>query len=294
MYKHGRKYRMRKGRGKWHYLGENLSFALIEFARLTGAEQSGFLFQVFDRYLREEIPKKAASTQKTQIGQMPRLKKIFGHMHPQDMRQSDAIAYIDKRGKVAANREIALLRHVLTKCVHWDYIASNPLKGLQYRHPEKPRDRVLTSQEMWRSMRRMPDHMRVAVWLGYLTGLRRQDILSISRFDCKGDGIHIVEGKTGKRVVVEWNDSLRNAVKRRTDVIRDHRLFPISGSGFDTAWQRLMKGQPDRWQFKDLRAKHAADLESRGGDATKQLGHSSRALTQKHYLRKGRVIKPVR
>ena len=48
------------------------------------------------------------------------------------------------------------------------------------------------------------------------------------------------------------------------------------------------------WQFRDLRAKHASDFEEAGGDATRQLGHSSRAVTTRHYLRKARTVTPLK
>ncbi|WP_241084819.1 hypothetical protein [Candidatus Vondammii sp. HM_W22] len=40
------------------------------------------------------------------------------------------------------------------------------------------------------------------------------------------------------------------------------------------------------FQFKDIRAKHATDLEEAGGDATDNLQHSYRGSTKRHYLRK--------
>ena len=46
--------------------------------------------------------------------------------------------------------------------------------------------------------------------------------------------------------------------------------------------------------MRDLRAKHATDFEARGGDATAQLGHSNRSVTSRHYLRKPRVMVPLR
>jgi len=289
---------MRKGRNQWHYLGENLSYALVEFSRLSGGDAQGFLSQIFERYRVEEIPKKAPSTQNTQINQLVMLDKVFGHMHPEDIRQSDAIAYIDKLGKAVANRHIALLRHVLTKCVHWDYLTANPLMRMQYRHPEKARDRIVEPLERWRVMRRAPPLLRYMIWLAYLIGMRRQDMLALGRFDCKKDYLYVSEGKTGKKVRIEWTPSLRRVTKKLIDLSPDHRLFPISDSGFDSAWQRLRKKLQvegyELFQIKDLRAANAGDTEDAGGDATKNMGHSSRELTQKHYLRKGRIISPIR
>ncbi|MEE9422622.1 MAG: hypothetical protein V3V50_05640 [Gammaproteobacteria bacterium] len=58
----------------------------------------------------------------------------------------------------------------------------------------------------------------------------------------------------------------------------------------DTAWQRvrgkLKAASMIPFQFKDIRAKHATDLEEAGGDATDNLQHSYRGSTKRHYLRK--------
>jgi hypothetical protein len=50
----------------------------------------------------------------------------------------------------------------------------------------------------------------------------------------------------------------------------------------------------ERFQLKDLRAKHATDFEAAGGDATAQLGHSGRAVIARHYLRAPRRVLPIR
>jgi len=300
LFKHGRKYRTRKGKNEWHYLGEDLGKALTEYARLLEGMKKGVLSIAMDRYLRDEMPKKAPKTQLAQVPQLERLRRVFGHMPPDEIRQSDAIAYLDTRGKIVANREIALLRHVLTKCVHWDYVGRNPLLNMQYRIKEKARNREVSASERRWVMRRAQPRERYIIWLIYIIGMRREDVLSLSRWDCKKDYLYINEQKTGKRVRIVWTRSLERVTKRLIKLSPDYRLFPVSESGFDSAWQRLRKKlaieQPgyELFQLKDLRAEHAGEIEDKGGNATLQLDHSSRATTKKHYLRRGRIITPIR
>jgi integrase len=56
-----------------------------------------------------------------------------------------------------------------------------------------------------------------ATLLKLLTGLRRGDMLSILHADLKPDGIHVQPSKTqstsGKKMIYEWNDELRQAVE---------------------------------------------------------------------------------
>ncbi|MEE4661001.1 MAG: hypothetical protein V2J89_11075, partial [Halieaceae bacterium] len=220
-------------------------------------------------------------------------------MEPQEITQPMAIQYLDMRGNIAGNREIALLRHLLTKCVHWGMIPYNQLRGMQYRNPERSRDRDVTRQELRWVMRRAETRERRLMWLIFLTGLRREDALRLTEFNLKPDGIHTTERKTGKRIRIAWSDSLRRVTGKLLADSPDSRLFAISSSGIDSAWQRLRKRlrqteDYELFQLKDLRAAHASEIEDGGGDATRQLGHSSRALTQKHYLRRGRWLTPIK
>lgn len=60
--------------------------------------------------------------------------------------------------------------------------------------------------------------------------------------------------------------------------------------GMNSLWQKAMKGFGARFSMKDLRAKYAADLEAAGIDATRNLQHSSRAVTERHYLGKPATV----
>lgn len=301
MERHGAQYRIRRTvDGKRHsvHLGTDLDSALAEYHRLRG-NGDGRLSAIIKRYRRDELHRKAPKTQREYDRQLGRLDRVFGHMHPSEIRQAHAIEYLDMYRSVAANREIALLRSLLTKAVHWSYATSNPLFGLRYRNSEAPRARIVEPWEIRYVMRRSPKTVRLIIWLAWLTGLRRGDILRLTVMDCRDDALHVREGKTGKRARYAWTPSLERAIRRaKANADRAGRLFPISDSGFDSAWQRLRRDLKregyDLWQIKDLRAAHASAVEDSGGDASRQLGHSTRAVTARHYLRTGRKVVPIR
>ncbi len=301
LYLHGRQYRMQiyvDGKRRWKTLGRNKEDAIVRFNDLT-MQSGNTLSAAIRRYKREVLPNKAPSTQRGQTLQIDRLDRVFGHMPPDAIDQPIAVEYLDMRGNVAGNREIALLRHILTKCVHWGIIRWNPLRGLQYRNPEHQRTRDVERQEITWVMRRANARERYLIWLIYLTGLRREDALALTRWNCKKDAIHLTEKKTGKKLRIEMTRPLRRVIDRLHAMTGTTNLFEISDSGIDSAWQRLRKKLKadhgyELFQLKDLRAAHAGEIDDAGGDATRQLGHSSRALTQRHYLRKGRKITPIR
>ncbi|AHF05520.1 hypothetical protein MARPU_09640 [Marichromatium purpuratum 984] len=289
--------------GKAIPLGPDKSAALRKWAELMGDQASTeqTIKGLWIRYKREELPRKAQATQRSAKQQSRRLLAVFGDMAPGAIEPRHAIQYLDKRGQQSptqANREIALLRHMLTKATHWGGLLRNPLLGLQYRNPEQPRDRYVTDAELENAIQRARPWMAALMWLAYLTGLRRGDVLRLTRFQLKPEGIETKEQKTGKRVLIEWTPELQRVVDQALADSPDDRLFPLTESAVDNAWGRFQRSLAadgfERFLLKDLRAKHATDFEATGGDATNQLGHSGRAVTVRHYLRKPRRVVPLK
>ena len=184
------------------------------------------------------------------------------------------------------------------KARHWGLIAVNLLLNLQYRNQEQARSRYVTDEELEAAIEFARPWLGALMWLAYLTGLRRGDLLRLTRFYCKEDGVHWVEHKTHKRVVIVWSDELRAIVDKALSESPDTRLFPFTESAINNAWGRFQRAWAEagheRFLLRDIRAKHATDFETRGGDATAQLGHSTRAMTARHYLRKPRQMVPIR
>lgn len=312
VYRHGKSYRFvpvdpSTGRNaKPINLGRDRAAALRRWAELVGETlagqpEAGTVAGIWARFEREELPAKAKATQGSYRQEVKRILAVFGAMPAAAIEPQHAIRYLDLRGKESptqANREVALLRHLLTKATHWGLIPRNPLLGLQYRNRERPRDRYVTDDELAAAMDQARPWMRALMWLAYLTGLRRGDLLKLTRFQMQPAGLAVTEQKTGKRLLVEWTVELRRVVQEALDASPDDRLFPLTQSAVDNAWGRFQRAWAaqghERFLLRDLRAKHATDLEAGGGDATAQLGHSGRGVTQRHYLRAPRRVVPIR
>lgn len=285
-------------------LGKDKTEALKKWAEIVGKAPESKLVTVatlWKRYEEEELPKKSPASQKSNRQQWSQLAKVFGQVAIHTLTAQDAFLYLDLRGKkspVQANREIALLRHMLTKARHWGLISVNLLLNLQYRNAEAARSRYVTDEELQAAIEFARPWLGALMWLAYLTGLRRGDLLRLTRFDCKEDGVHWVEHKTHKRVVIIWSDELRAIVDKALAESPDTRLFPYTESAVNNAWGRFQRAWAEagheRFLLRDIRAKHATDFETKGGDATAQLGHSTRAVTARHYLRKPRQMVPIR
>ena len=128
---------------QWIRLGRTEREMYQRLAELK-SEGAGLMSAVIKRYRDEILPRKAKNTQKSQEKQLDRLSRAFGHMRPYDLRPSHIAAYHDLVGQKApyqANRELALITHVLKYAVRWGYIDENPAREIQ-RFPEHARKRL--------------------------------------------------------------------------------------------------------------------------------------------------------
>lgn len=290
---------------KWIKLGRTEKEMYQRLAELK-SEGAGLMSAIIQRYREEILPKKSANTQESQGNQLDRLKKAFGHMRPSDIRPSHIAKYHDLVGQNApyqANRELALITHVLKYAVRWGYIDENPAREIQ-RHPEHARKRYITDDEYVAVRALAPIWVQVIMDIAYVTGQRRIDILKLKRADLRDDGVHITQTKTKKQLILEWSNDLHFALTRALTelhsdevssmyVICDRNGQRRLDSAFTTAWTRLMnkaikKGTiQEKFQFRDIRGKAGTDSDG------KQLGHQSEATLKRHYKRLPTRVKPT-
>lgn len=278
--------------GKWHKLGKTKAEMFTALARLV-ENDSGTMSDWFDRYEREELPKKAASTRHDQEYQLTKLRQVFGKMRPEHIMKRDIAAYLDQYpSPIQANRHIALLSHVFTKLIRWGVVEDNPCKGVE-KNKSRARDRYVTDAEFWAVHEKAPAYMQILMELALCTGQRQGDLIRLQWSDVQDDGIHFAQSKTGKRLIVTWSPSLRAVVKRARAgvgglyVVRKPNGKPYTSNGVRTAWQRLMQGwEGERFTFHDIRAKSASDHET-----GEHLGHDVEATLKRVYRRKPKTVR---
>lgn len=309
VYRHGKRFRLRiyvgtQKRPAWHNFKATSEAEMFkEHMRYLRKKEVVTMLDVIERYAGEEIPKKAAATQISDKKALAPLRLFFGHLRPQDISPAQIVAYIDTRGREApirANREAAVLSHMFTKCRHWGILQDNPAQKLRYRNPEMPRTRYVTDQELRRALRMAPPTVRYVMWLCNLTGLRRADLLGLQPQQFTDDGLVVTlsksrrPGAVPKRLLFQWTLSLER-LYRRVEQLRGgnserESFFDISTPAFERCWTRFQKAWRaegnEGFQMKDIRAKYGTDLAERGGDPTRNLAHSSRATTTRHYQRR--------
>jgi integrase len=157
-----------------------------------------------NRYAREVVPTKAPKTQREQPRQLTKLRSVFGRMAVDAVKAKHANMYLDKRtAQTAGLREIEVLSHAFTKAIQWGLIEDHPIVGTVRRKRPKPRNPCIEVWELVAALTVAPPKVAAYLQIKPRTGLRRSDLLRLTRRQIQEDGIHFTAGKTGKRAVIE-------------------------------------------------------------------------------------------
>jgi len=284
--------------------------ALYTFLAQNAAKPAGpvqTMSDLFDRYEREIVPTLEPRTQKDYRRHLLVLRKVFGHMPPNDVQPRHVGQFLDvDKGKIQRNRQVAVLSAVFSKAVgRWYCADRNPCQHVE-RNPSKPRDRNVTDAEYATVYAKHGPRMQVAMDLALLTGQRQGDLLKLTWKAVTKEGVSFRQGKTGKRLLVSMSPALEAVLARaraflphlpREYVLRRRDGLPYSENGFRAIWQRVMRAHVaaggERFTFHDLRAKSASDSSSIEA-AYERLGHTSMAMTRRVYDRGVRKVKPLK
>lgn len=280
--------------------------------KMQPVKEARTINDLFDRYMKEELPKLAATTQRGYLLHIGKLRAWCGHMHPDELEPKDVGRYLRPEGVstglITRNRAIATLSVVYGFAVGLWYTAKrNPCIAIK-RNKRRSRSRYVTDVEYRLAYEAMPLRVQIAMDLALLTGQRQGDLLSLQWSQVTPEGVHFQQGKTGKRLLVSMSPALEEALNRarrliphlpREYVLRTAKGRAFTSSGFQTIWQRRMtalcKRHPtlERFTFHDLRAKSVSDAESLN-EAFERAGHASMDMTRGVYDRGIRKVKPLR
>lgn len=307
-------------------LGADYGAALVKWAELEGKGIQPARAPTFgmaaDRYRREVIPTKAARTQADNARELDRLNVVFRDAPLGSIKPAHLRGYLDARGAVAktrANREKALLSHIFNKAREWGYTdAPNPCAGVKG-FSEPGRDKYVEESEFRAVYAQACVPVRNAMDLAYLTGQRPSDVLKATVWDVQEGCLRIVQGKTGAKVRIVLEGRLARLVEslmpHKTGrvvcsyLVRNELEQPLTYSAMTQrfsaarevaiqtardAGQHALATSLKDFQFRDLRAKAASDMEDLQA-AQKLLAHTQQSMTQ-HYVRAriGDRVKPVK
>jgi integrase len=308
-------------------LGNDYVVAVRKWTELIGAEDTAAPVSDFEalarKYEREQIPTKAKSTQATNRSDLKLLRKFFCDPTPAPLDQIKpthvkAMLRWKADQPTTANRLKRLFSHMFNMAREWGYTeANNPAAGIKgYALPKR---QVYVSDAVYRAVWQCASQpLRDAMDLAYLTGQRPGDVLKFSEHQMQ-DGFLVIaaQSKTGKplRIRIEgefgalmeriatrkaghkvWSTALAvnmHGMAMSKQVLRNH--FELARTAAAVKFPELAADIGRMW-FYDLRAKAADDVSDERGDqaAADLLGHENVRTTQRHYLRRGKLVGPTK
>ena len=310
--------------GKAIPLGKDLDQARLKWAELEAKEKPLDLRTmkgIFDRYIRDIVPKKAPRTQSDNLAEIKQLRPLFDNAPIDSITPATIAGYRDARtAKVRANREIATLSHIFNMAREWGLTTKeNPCKGVR-KNKETPRD-YYANDVVWDAVyKKATQELKDAMDLAYLTGQRPADVLVMRKDDIEGGYLMVQQNKTHKKLRIQMTaagsaNSLglliakiaeRNAQHVSSYLIVSARGKRMTAKMLRDRWDKarekakkeaietndiLLAGRVTSFQFRDIRPKAASEITDIG-EASLLLGHTKGDITERVYRRVGAIAKP--
>lgn len=314
-----------------HPLGQDYVEAVRKWAVLEGgnADKKAAICITFryvaEKYLAKVIPTKAPCTQSDNLAELANLYKFFDNPPaPLDSIEPHMIAqYRDWRKVTRSTQELALFSHIWNWSREQGYTAkANPTVGVK-RNRAKGRDIYIDDNLFEWVYIHADQPTRDAMDLAHLAGQRPGDSLKFKEQDIKDGALWVQQGKTGAKLRIEIVGKLKEVIDRimarkaaidsaisqdvrRKTTVRSFALVvnehgqALTYSALDGRFGKAREHaevDPKVFQFRDLRAKAATEVDSQSGIEAAQglLGHANAAMTG-HYVRHrmGKLVKPTK
>jgi integrase len=276
---------------------------------------------IFERYIRDIVPKKAPRTQRDNLAEIKQLRQLFDNAPIDSITPATIAGYRDARtAKVRANREIATLSHVFNMAREWGLTTKeNPCQGVR-KNRETPRD-FYANDVVWDAVyKKAAQELKDAMDLAYLTGQRPADVLVMRRDHIEGGYLMVQQNKTHKKLRIQMTvggsaNSLglliakigeRNAQHISSYLIVSTRGKRMTAKMLRDRWDKAREKAKNEaietgdtqlaerissFQFRDIRPKAASEITDIG-EASLLLGHTKGDITERVYRRIGAIAKP--
>ena len=190
------------------------------------------------------------------------------------------------------NRELALLKHMFTKAIEWAYTKENPAKGVKLLREPPGRVRYLMPEELSRLLDACALHLQPIVLMGVHTGMRVQEILTLTwpQVDARKHLITLAKTKNHERRIIPLNYQALEVLRTLPKHVESFHVF-CDQQG--RPYQRIVKGfraglQAGGYQRFSL-SRPAPYLRQSSGDAggatadgAELLGHKTGQMTLRY------------
>jgi integrase len=303
-------------------LGDDFILALKKYAELNVVVEAGAgatFTDVYKRYLVDSLPKLAASSAKMWRSDIKHLLESFRDAPLSQIKPVNIRHFLDDHADkpTTANRCKRVFSVMWNKARGWGYTdLPNPCEGIQGYALGK-RTVYITDEVFALVYGHASQVLRDAMDLAYLTGQRPADALSMTEHDIIDGHLIVTQEKTKQPLRIQIVGQLEalllriderkagHKVKTAALLVNEHGKRLNAGTlrrHFDAARAKAAEKNPAEaaeikaFWFYDLRAKAADDTSDNRGDqaASDLLGHDSIKTTQRHYLRRGKIVSPTK
>lgn len=299
-------------------LGSDYIFALRKYADLMQVDAPSRVTtfgDVEEKYVASALSKLASSTARMYRSDVKHLLAAFKDAPLGQIKPMHIKLFLDDHydKPTTANRCKRLFSTMWNHARGWGYTdLPNPCEGIKGYSLEK-RTTYITDAIFNAVYEHASDSLRDAMDLAYLTGQRPADALRMSVHDLVDGHLIITQAKTQqplriivagaleallaridaskakRKIVIAALLTNTNGKRLTAPVLRNHfeAARKAAASAFPTMAESIRK-----FHFYDIRAKAADDTSDLRGDqaASDLLGHDSVKTTQRHYLRRGKIV----
>lgn len=307
-----------EGKRKEIPLGSDFILALRRYTELVVIDAPRHCVKFSDvekKYLIEVVPRLAKSTAKIYRSDIKQLLEAFKDAPLDQIKPVNIRMFLDDRAAIptTANRCKRLFSTMWNHARGWGYTdLPNPCEGIKGHSLEK-RMLYVTDAMYDAVYAQGSDSLRDAMDLAYLTGQRPADALRMSEHDIIDGCLIVTQAKTKQPLRINIAGKLAELMTRIQARKATHkivtaglltntngkRLTPaVLRNHFDDARKKAAAAHPEManqiiaFHFYDLRAKAADDTSDQRGEqaASDLLGHGNVKTTQRHYLRRGKIV----
>lgn len=299
---HGKQYKRRIGPNR--KLAEQVLMD-IELKQAKGDylgiyEEKKIPFADFARdYLEFAKSMKAPSTYAGNVREMQRLRRAFDVYLPKltaALIEKYKVQRSQEVKPATVNRELALLKHMLTKAVDWGYLKQNPAKSVKLLKEPPGRLRYLEPEEIERLLEACDDplapYLRAIVVVALHTGMRFGEILRLrwGDLDLRHRLISITGTKNNERKTIPVNEILNEELMKLPRHLSSPYLFCHPDGTqilrIDRSFHSALKRAGiEGFRFHDLRHTFASHLAMRGVPLETigaSLGHKDPKMTRRY------------
>jgi integrase len=224
------------------------------------------------------------------LSHLRKLERELGAKNLQDITAWQIEKYKAKRkGEVkpaSVNRELALIKHFLTKAVEWNKLKENPAKKVKLLKGEVKRTRFLMPDEIQTLLGNCDPRVRDIVTVTVHTGMRAGEIHSLRRDQVNWNSgvITLTDTKNQERRDVPMNETVKAVLRSINN--NDDRFFPGGYARIKRYFGQAVRASGiSDFRFHDLRHCFASNLVMNGTDLNtvrELLGHKSMAMTLRY------------